>query len=346
MGLYRYRNQNKGGKRMAKLDIQEIQDLRKYYESSGYHVTSRSTEYLGDLYAESVLDPLGTLATPEIIREAKHYLICENNQGGTYKIDRDRVFELVSWVESNFYDDGGQPIILQPYEHFILGQLVGYGDQTIRNVFLTGNKLHAIRIHAYYILYMFISNTRNGIHTRDSMIVNSTFKKAEETLDEVYKVYKNSNYNNIVKKYNNYMKINIEGKSFAIRTYNYKNTYDGKSKIVFYGDIENFNNRGKTTRSSNQYGWISYANKSSIHYFNNLEEIDNKYSVFTLSKLKDRSRRKKVGDSSSYDDVYLLHYEDGPTQTLRQLLAIDPLLLCQTNEEISNLAEQHNIMLV
>src|SRR5699024_9579972 len=148
---------------MAKLDIQKIQDLREYYELRGYHVTSRATEYLGDLYAESVLDPLGTLATSEIIREAKHYLICENNQGGSYNIDRDRVYELVRWVESNFYDDGGQPIILQPYEHFILGQLVGYGYQSSRKVFLTGNKLHAIRIHAYYILYMFIINTRNGL---------------------------------------------------------------------------------------------------------------------------------------------------------------------------------------
>lgn len=328
---------------MAGIEIQKIQDLRDYYELKGYHVTSRATEYLGDLYAESVLDPLGTLTTPEVIRESKHYLICEDNSENPYKLDRNRVFELVKWVESNFYDDGGQPIILQPYEHFILGQLVGYGDWSSRKVFLTGNKLHALRIHAYYNLYIFLSNTRNGLHTIDSMIVNSTFKKSKETLYELYKVYRNSNFTRNVKKHTKFIRVKNGSKTFEIKTYNYKNAYDGKFKIVFYGDIENFNNRGKTLGRSNRYGWISNGNKSSIHYFNHLEEIDNKHSVFTLSKLKNRSRNKKVGESSSYDDVYLIQYEDGSTQTLRQLLAIEPLLLCQTNEEISKLAVQYNI---
>lgn len=328
---------------MAGIEIQKIQDLRDYYELKGYHVTSMATEYLGDLYAESVLDPLGTLATPEVIREAKHYLIREKNPDKRYKIDRDRVYKLVRWVESNFYDEDGQPIILQPYEHFILGQLVGYRQGSSRKVYLTGNKTHAIRLHAYYILYIFLSNTKNGLVTRDSMLVNSTFKKAKETLDELYKVYKNSNYINKIKKYTKYMVVNIGGKSFELRTYNNKNAYGGKWKIVFYGDIENFNDRGKTTGSSNRYEWISRGNRSSIHYFNHLEEIDNKYSAFTLSKLQEESRYKKVGIDTLLDHVYLLQYEDGPTQTLRQLLAIEPLLLCQTNEEIRNIAEKYNI---
>lgn len=121
--------------KMSPLEQEDtINQWLKHRESIGLMATTPATHYRGDTYADLV--ELGKEpATKQVLDSVKLYKWRMANQGTPdwpYYWDESKVMHFVKWVEARMTPDevGSEPlIILQPNQHFRLGQLFGWRDR-------------------------------------------------------------------------------------------------------------------------------------------------------------------------------------------------------------------------
>lgn len=105
-----------------------------WLEEIGYWVKESSDEYLGDNYVELILE--GIIPSSETVYQACERYIWEIENQGTdlfpYVFDKEEVEKFIRFTNKNFNVSNEQrevqPIILQPHQHFRLGQIFGWKD--------------------------------------------------------------------------------------------------------------------------------------------------------------------------------------------------------------------------
>lgn len=152
--------------------VQNFEQEKQYYKQIGYFRDTKAEEWLGHLYVDLILD--GKVPATDTVK-----LACSNfkwrleNQGSKewpYFWDERKAFHFVQVMESHL-TVGADPLVLQPHQHLISGEIQGWVDGNgvyaiteVQSIMGRGNAKTTLVM--MIILYRMLYDRTNKYHAR------------------------------------------------------------------------------------------------------------------------------------------------------------------------------------